>query len=239
MNIKFLNHLARLESVATPADRALINNIRGQYAKMEASFLSRDVPVASVKSATSAGTMQHNDASKGGPIETNTKKFAQEKATLERTVKNNMSKVTKYAHYEPARVDAWVDKVLEPAIERGKNQNKALDFNGGQDAAYAEKKAQFDKEMEDMAATSQKMSNVAKGKKEMSKEQADAFMKDFAGVDTKKSEDGDKKSWWKRLFASDMRAARAAFESVYGDSSRFSDDEIATICESIYRRTHA
>jgi len=41
----------------------------------------------------------------------------------------------------------------------------------------------------------------------------------------------------KRLFQSvDAEGLRACFESVYGDSSEFSDDDIRTICESVYRR---
>lgn len=34
----------------------------------------------------------------------------------------------------------------------------------------------------------------------------------------------------------DCRKLRSCFESVYGDSSAFSDDDIRTICESVYRR---
>lgn len=34
----------------------------------------------------------------------------------------------------------------------------------------------------------------------------------------------------------DCRKLRSCFESVYGDSSEFSDDDIRTICESVYRR---
>ena len=34
----------------------------------------------------------------------------------------------------------------------------------------------------------------------------------------------------------DCRKLRSCFESVYGDSSEFSDDEIRAICESVYRR---
>lgn len=41
----------------------------------------------------------------------------------------------------------------------------------------------------------------------------------------------------KRLLQSvDAEGLRACFESVYGDSSEFSDDDIRTICESVYRR---
>ena len=56
----------------------------------------------------------------------------------------------------------------------------------------------------------------------------------------------DAEKWWSDngdnygmadVAAVNIKGLRAAFESVYGDSSEFSDREIRTICESCYRRS--
>lgn len=56
----------------------------------------------------------------------------------------------------------------------------------------------------------------------------------------------DAEKWWSEngdnygladVAAVNIKGLRAAFESVYGDSSEFTDAEIRTICESCYRRS--
>ena len=61
--------------------------------------------------------------------------------------------------------------------------------------------------------------------------------KQFADAEKWWSDNGD--NWGMAdVAAVNIKGLRAAFESVYGDSKEFSDDEIRTICESCYRRSH-
>ena len=73
--------------------------------------------------------------------------------------------------------------------------------------------------------------DLEKYKKEKEKEDAEKKkMADFA-------DNFDFDKWGMAdVAAVNIKGLRAAFESVYGDSSGFSDDEIRTICESCYRR---
>ena len=128
---KYLNFMAKLESVATPKEKELINKARGMFAKFEAgTAATMDVKIPN---GTSSDLGQHTFGSAGNTKvrhrtdeeraqeaadrEAREKQWAKQGKALERKATTAKQTLLKYAELKPAELDVWVEKVLEPAIE--------------------------------------------------------------------------------------------------------------------------
>lgn len=126
---KYLNFMTRLESVASPKEKVLINQARGMFAKMEGTAATMDRSTANYGKSPSLNTFGSAGKSKIkelSPEEAAAQKedrdareaqWAKQAKTLEKKANTAKETLLKYAQLEPAKLDVWVEKTLEPAIE--------------------------------------------------------------------------------------------------------------------------
>ena len=259
---KYLNFMARLESVATPKEKELINQARGMFAKFEGTAGTMDRPILTGTSddlgqktfGTGGNTKvrhrtEEERAEEAADRKARELQWAKQGKSLERRAKNAKQTLLQYAERNPAELDVWVEKVLEPAIEEylnteegglewgtDKKGNKVVNRVKGTGGFMTPdmKRAKY---KEDRKAALKEVRDAKKAKEKEAQEAQKNAEKEAAK--TEKTPE-DKKPEEKKGFFSKIKKffgesvtdteLRACYESVFGSSEHLSDEAVRAIC---------